>query len=106
MELTDGDMSLIIGSRQGRALRIHESSIRVIGRTGMGVHAMKLQPGDELIDMSRLTDGQQILAITTAATASAPTPTSTASRAATAWASVPWRSPKRRVSWPRSWPWT
>ena len=65
MELTDGDMSLIIGSRQGRALRIHEDSIRVIGRTGMGVRAMKLQPGDELIDMSRLTDGQQILAITT-----------------------------------------
>ena len=65
VELTDGDMSLIIGSRQGRALRIHESSIRVIGRTGMGVHAMKLQPGDELIDMSRLEEGQQILAITT-----------------------------------------
>ena len=65
VELTDGDMSLIIGSRQGRALRIHESSIRVIGRTGMGVRAMKLQPGDELIDMSRLEEGQQILAITT-----------------------------------------
>ena len=31
----------------------------------MGVHAMKLQPGDELIDMSRLEEGQQILAITT-----------------------------------------
>ena len=65
MNLTDGNMSLIIGSRQGRALRIHESSIRVIGRTGMGVHAMKLRENDEIIDMSRLVEGQQILAITT-----------------------------------------
>ncbi len=65
VNLTDGDMSLVIGSRMGRALRFHESQIRVIGRSGMGVKAMKLREGDELIDMSRLCPGQQILAITT-----------------------------------------
>ena len=65
VNLTDGDMSLVIGSRMGRALRFHESQIRIIGRSGMGVKAMKLREGDELIDMSRLCPGQQILAITT-----------------------------------------
>ncbi len=65
VNLTDGDTSLIIASRQGRALRIHESTIRVIGRTGMGVKAMKLKEGDELIDMSPIREGQQVLAITT-----------------------------------------
>ena len=65
VNLTDGSMSLIIGSRLGRALRIHESSIRIIGRSGMGVHAMKLRDDDEIIDMSQISDGQQILAITT-----------------------------------------
>ena len=63
VNLTDGDTSLIIASRQGRALRIHESTIRVIGRTGMGVKAMKLKEGDELIDMSPIHEGQKVLAI-------------------------------------------
>ncbi len=65
VNLTDGDTSLIIASREGRALRIHESTIRVIGRTGMGVKAMKLKEGDELIDMSPIHEGQKVLAITT-----------------------------------------
>ncbi len=65
VNLTDGNQSLIIGSRQGRALRIQESSIRIIGRSGMGVRAMKLREDDELIDMSPVAEGQQILAITT-----------------------------------------
>ena len=63
VNLTDGDTSLIIASRQGRALRIHESTIRVIGRTGMGVKAMKLKDGDELIDMSPIREDQKVLAI-------------------------------------------
>ena len=65
VNLTDGHMSLIIGSRMGRALRIQEGSIRIIGRSGMGVHAMKLREDDELIDMSPVVEGQQILTITT-----------------------------------------
>ena len=65
VNLTDGGMSMLVASRQGRALRFHESQIRVIGRSGMGVRAMKLRPDDELIDMSMLLEGQQVLAITT-----------------------------------------
>ena len=64
VNLTDGDMSMIVGSKQGRALRFHESTIRVIGRNGMGVHAMRLRDDDEIIDMSMLLEGQQVLAIT------------------------------------------
>lgn len=66
VNLTDGDTSLIMASRQGRALRIHESTIRIIGRTGMGVKAMKLKDDDEMLDMSPIREGQQVLAITTA----------------------------------------
>ncbi len=65
VNLTDGGMSMLVASRHGRALRFHESQIRVIGRSGMGVRAMKLRPDDELIDMSMLREGQQVLAITT-----------------------------------------
>ena len=64
VNLTDGDMSMIVGSKQGRALRFHESTIRIIGRNGMGVHAMRLRDDDEIIDMSMLLEGQQVLAIT------------------------------------------
>ena len=64
VNLTNGDMSMIVGSKQGRALRFHEKTIRIIGRNGMGVHAMRLRDDDEIIDMSMLLEGQQVLAIT------------------------------------------
>lgn len=65
VELTDGSQSLLLGSRYGKAIRFSEENIRVIGRTGMGVRAMRLRNGDEMIDMSVIGDGQQILSITT-----------------------------------------
>lgn len=65
VELTDGQQSLILGSRFGKALRCHEDTIRVIGRSGMGVRAMRLRDEDEMIDMSILSEDQQVLAITT-----------------------------------------
>ncbi len=65
VELTDGNQSLLLGSRYGKALRCNESTIRVIGRSGMGVNAMRLREHDEMIDMSVIEEGQQVLSITT-----------------------------------------
>ena len=65
VELTDGEQSLLFGSRYGKALRINESTIRVIGRSGMGVRAMRLRDEDEMIDMSVIREGQQVLSLTT-----------------------------------------
>jgi len=65
VELTEGDKSLLLGSRFGKALRFSEEHIRAIGRMGMGVRAMRLRAGDEMIDMSIIGEGQQVLGITT-----------------------------------------
>ncbi|MEG0269474.1 MAG: DNA gyrase subunit A [Clostridia bacterium] len=65
VELTDGTQSLLLGSRFGKALRFSEEKIRVIGRTGMGVHAMRLRDEDEMIDMCVIREEQMILGITT-----------------------------------------
>ncbi|MDD3412204.1 MAG: DNA gyrase C-terminal beta-propeller domain-containing protein, partial [Eubacteriales bacterium] len=64
VELTDGDATLLLGSRMGKAIRFGEDGIRTIGRMGMGVHAMRLREGDEMIDMSVLRENQMVLSIT------------------------------------------
>ncbi len=64
VELTDGNESLLLGSRYGKAIRFSEDDIRAMGRTARGVHAMKLRENDELIDMSVIGDGQKVLTIT------------------------------------------
>ncbi len=64
VELTDGNAQLLLGSRQGKAIRFSEENVRTIGRMGMGVHAMRLRESDEMIDMSVLREGQMVLSIT------------------------------------------
>jgi DNA gyrase subunit A len=51
VELTDGKQELLIGTRQGKALRFSESKVRDMGRAAHGVRAIALGKKDEVIDM-------------------------------------------------------
>jgi len=53
VRMTNGNNEILIANRNGRAIRFHESKVRVMGRTAAGVHGMKLDGGDdEVIGMA------------------------------------------------------
>ncbi len=64
VRLTDGEKELLMGSRNGLAIRFPETDLRPIGRASMGVRSMDLGDGDEVVDISIVEDGKQVLAIT------------------------------------------
>ncbi len=61
---TGGNDELLLGTRRGKSLRMHEGDIRPMGRNAQGVRGIRLAKGDELVDMARVVPGSQILAIT------------------------------------------
>ncbi len=62
--LTDGQQELILGTRNGMAIRFPESDMRAIGRAAMGVKAIELDEGDEVVDMAMVEEDCQVLSIT------------------------------------------
>ncbi|MDD2284001.1 MAG: DNA gyrase subunit A [Paludibacter sp.] len=53
VRLTDGDSEIVMANRNGRAIRFHESNVRVMGRTATGVIGMRLDEDgqDEVVGM-------------------------------------------------------
>jgi len=49
--LTDGDSTVILSNRKGRAIRFHEEEARDMGRNTSGVKGMELGEDNELVDM-------------------------------------------------------
>lgn len=49
--LTDGDSSIILANRKGRAIRFSEEDVRDMGRNTSGVKGMSLGKNNELVDM-------------------------------------------------------
>src|SRR5271165_4044764 len=47
--LTHGDHYIFLGTREGKAIRFHESDVRAMGRPARGVRAMDLAEGDTII---------------------------------------------------------
>ncbi|MCJ7444582.1 MAG: DNA gyrase subunit A [Methanotrichaceae archaeon] len=62
--LTDGTKELILATRKGKAIHFRERDVRATGRGTMGVKAMSLEPGDELISMDVMNSGASLLTIT------------------------------------------
>jgi len=57
VRLTNGDSQVLLANRKGRAIRFHESAVRVMGRTATGVRGMTLDKGeDEVIGMIVMKD--------------------------------------------------
>ncbi|MBM2845442.1 MAG: gyrA, partial [Bacteroidetes bacterium] len=49
VRLTDGKQDIVIGTREGVAIRFHEQEVRSMGRTAAGVRAIKLEGKDRVI---------------------------------------------------------
>ncbi len=48
VEVTDGTTDIVIGSRDGMAIRFDESEVRAMGRTARGVYGIDLRDGDRV----------------------------------------------------------
>ena len=66
VRLTDGNSEVILASRNGRAIRFHESKVRPMGRTAAGVIGMRLDDDDDqVIGMicGQPNDGEDVLVV-------------------------------------------
>jgi len=64
VEMTDGKQELLIGTRQGKAIRFSEEKVRDMGRGARGVRAISLSKKDEVIDMVVPKKDSTILTVT------------------------------------------
>jgi DNA gyrase subunit A len=66
--LTNGTCEMVIASRNGKAIRFNESTVRPMGRSATGVRAIRLAEGDEVIGMVSIDkndlNDSQILVVT------------------------------------------
>jgi DNA gyrase subunit A len=60
---TDGSKDLVIGSRNGMAIRFAEADARPMGRTAYGVRGMQLREGDEVVAMEVVSDDGTLLTV-------------------------------------------
>ena len=66
VRMTDGKQDLVIGTREGMAIRFHEQEVRSMGRTAAGVRAINLEKNDRVIGAVALRrTGTTILVATT-----------------------------------------
>ena len=64
VRLTDGQCELLMGTRNGMAIRFAEDDLRPTGRSSMGVRAMDMDDDDEMVDLSVVRENAQVLSIT------------------------------------------
>ncbi|NQU43129.1 DNA gyrase subunit A [bacterium] len=61
--MTDGQNEIFIGTRNGQAIKFHESDARPMGRGVQGVKGMTLRDNDEVIGMTVARPGHTILTV-------------------------------------------
>lgn len=59
----DDEDDIIVGSRQGNAVRFPQSDVRIMGRAAAGVRAINLDGDDKVIDMQIIPAGVDLLTI-------------------------------------------
>jgi DNA gyrase subunit A len=64
VRLSDGESEVFIGTRQGMAIRFHESDVRSMGRTAYGVRGIQLRDGDEVVGLEVVKPGGTLLTVT------------------------------------------
>jgi DNA gyrase subunit A len=62
--ITSGDQDLLLGTRDGLAIRCHESQVRAMGRVSRGVKGISMHKGDELVGMEVVNPGVTLLTVT------------------------------------------
>ncbi|MEN0641580.1 DNA gyrase subunit A [Alkalicoccobacillus gibsonii] len=63
VRLTGGDEEIIIGTRQGMAIRFHEEDVRLMGRTAGGVKGITLSDEDHVVGMDVVHSDQDVLIV-------------------------------------------
>jgi DNA gyrase subunit A len=61
---TDGNQDIMLASRHGKALRISEEDVRVMGRTARGVRGMKLAGSDVIVSLDVVDSDATLLTVT------------------------------------------
>ena len=64
VSLTNGDDTIIIGTRNGYSVTFKEEAVRSMGRTASGVRGIRLREGDIVIGMDVLAEESEVLVIT------------------------------------------
>lgn len=62
--ITSGSDELIVATRDGMAIRFDENNARVVGRTAIGVRAIRLKPGDSVVGVGIVREGATVLTVT------------------------------------------
>ena len=64
VSLTDGNKSLHVATKNGKAIRYAEEDVRCMGRTARGVRAIKLKGDDEVVAMATCDEETILLTVT------------------------------------------
>ncbi len=62
--LTTGNDELIMASSEGYCIRFNENTVRLVGRTAMGVKSMRLGEGAYMVDLAVVHENSEILTVT------------------------------------------
>ncbi len=62
--LTNGSCDLLIATRNGMIIRFNENDAREMSRNAMGVKAIRLKDGDEVVGMARVREGASVMTVT------------------------------------------
>ncbi|MCP4249465.1 MAG: DNA gyrase subunit A [bacterium] len=60
---TSGTDEIVVGSRDGMAVRFNENDVRAMGRAARGVKGMTLERDDEVVDMIAIRPGYSVLTV-------------------------------------------
>lgn len=61
VKFTDNDQDVFLVTKNGQCIRFHETDVRSIGRTAMGVRGINLDRDDEVIGMQLNSQGEALL---------------------------------------------
>ena len=64
VKLTRGDEEIILGTRNGQAIRFSEKEVRSMGRVTRGVKGIALKDGDAVVAMDSVYDNAELMVIT------------------------------------------
>ncbi len=64
VQMTDGNHEVLIGTRDGQAIRFRETDVRSMGRTAYGVKGIELRENDEVVAMESVKPGGLVLTVT------------------------------------------
>ena len=64
VQITDGASEVLLATREGKAIRFHESDVRPMGRVARGVNGIRLREGDEVVGMMVPSEDSSILVAT------------------------------------------